>query len=257
MRRSKELLAAIRAAKAAGRIIRSHYKKGQRLSFKEDGEVVTNVDILAEKAIFSVLKKAFPDYAYYSEEAGKDRKQSDYMWVIDPLDGTANYSIRNPFFNTSMALAYRGMPILGVVYSPVQDELFYAEKGAYMNGKRIHVSGKSELSRSVMGFCHGSGSPQVLHRAVDYYSKLKLYATRSTRQFGSAALELCYVASGRIEAFEMSDLNAYDVAAGAIIAMQAGAMVTDFEGRPFTLTSRDILASNGILHQQLLKILNS
>jgi len=256
---SIELLTAIRAAKAAGKIIKANYQKGQVLSFKGPNERVTNVDLLAEKAILTILKKAFPSHSFYSEEAGKERKITDYLWAIDPLDGTTNYTIMNPFFNTSIGLAYRSEPVLGVVYNPIQDELFFAEKGkgAFMNHARIQVSTRAELSKAVIGACNGAKNQEAVQRAVHVYAKLKLQATRMTRQFGSAALELCYVAAGRIEAFEMSDLNAYDVAAGAIIAKEAGAMVTDFEGRPFTLMSRDILASNGQVHKELLNIINT
>ncbi len=259
MIQSRELLQAIKAAKAAGKIIKANYQKGQVLSFKGSNERVTNVDLLAEKAILNILKKAFPSHSFYSEEAGKERKVSDYLWAIDPLDGTTNYTIMNPFFNTSIGLAYRGEPVLGVVYNPIQDELFFAEKGkgAFLNHTRIHVSTRAELSRAVIGACYGAKNQEAVQRAVRLYAKLKLQATRMTRQFGSAALELCYVAAGRIEAFEMSDLNAYDVAAGAIIAKEAGATVTDFSGKLFTLKARDILASNGIVHQELLKILDS
>lgn len=258
MKRSGELLIAIRAAKKAGIILRAHYRKKLRLAFKKGEEEVTEADILAEKKILQILRNEFPWHAFYSEEAGKDDVTSNFLWVIDPLDGTSNYRISNPFFNTSIALTYKGEPILGVVYNPIQKELFWAEKGkgAYCNGRRIYVSSRKELARGVMGFCHGVRKPVFVKRGMAIYKKLKMLATKNTRQFGSAALELCYVAAGRIEAFEMSDLNAYDVAAGAIIVKEAGGKVTDFLGKPFTVASRDILASNGVVHKQLLTILN-
>lgn len=258
MKLSKELFIAIKAAKAAGKIIKSNYNKAQQLSFKNGGDRVTNVDVLAEKVILRILKKAFPAHSFYSEEAGKDRKVGDFVWIIDPLDGTTNYSIHNPFFNTAIALVYKNEPIIGVVYNPIQNELFYAEKGkkAYMNEKPIHVSQRKELQKSVIGFCNGRETTVMIKRAIRFYRKLKVQASNSTRQFGSSALELCYVAAGRIEAFETSDLNAYDVAAGAIIVKEAGGKVTDFRGKPFTVASRDLLASNGVVHKRLLTILN-
>jgi myo-inositol-1(or 4)-monophosphatase len=254
---SKELRVAIRAAKEAGKILKQHYGKIKKITYKKEYSRLTAADLLAEKKIIGIIKKEFPEYSIYSEEKGFETKKSDYMWVIDPLDGTTNYSIMLPFFNVAIGLAFKGEPILGVVYYPPYNELFYAEKGkgAFLNGKRIHVSSKKELIKSVVGYCHGERTPKAIKRATEIYVNLKRIATNRTRQFGSAALELSYCACGRIDAFEMSDMNAYDVAAGVAIVREAGGKVTDFENKKFDLKSRDILASNGILHKKILNII--
>ncbi len=247
---------AANAALRAGRIIMQRYKREHTMRYKKDDTIVTDVDLAAENVILPILKKEFPSHTIYSEEAGVDLHQSPYTWTVDPLDGTTNFMMRNPFFNTAISLSKDNVPIIGVVYYPVFDELFIAEKGkgAMLNGSRIRVSTNKDARRAIIGFCHGVGNAAVIERALRFYSRLKR-ATPKTRQFGSAALELCYVACGRIDAFEMSDLNSYDVAAGVIMVQEAGGKTTDFAGKRFTLKSRDVLATNGHLHRKLLCIL--
>lgn len=253
---SRQTRIAAAAALKAERIIAQCYRKEHTMRYKKDGTVVTDVDLAAENVILSILKKEFPSHTIYSEEAGIDRHDSPYTWTVDPLDGTMNFAMKNPFFNTAISLSKDNVPILGVVYGPLFDEVFIAEKskGAVVNGYRIHVSTNKNAKRATIGFCHGSGNAAMIERAIRFYSKLKR-TTSKTRQFGSAALELCYVACGRIDAFEMSDLHAYDVAAGVIMVQEAGGIVADFAGKRFTLKSRDVLATNGCLHRKLLGIL--
>ncbi len=241
------------AALKAGHIIAHQYTKAHTTSYKKDGSIVTDADLAAKRAILSVLTKQFPSHNVYSEEAGINWRQSPYIWTVDPLDGTTNYTIKNPFFNTTISLSKNDVPIMGVIYSPLFDELLIAErgKGAYLNGKRIRVSNRTDPKNAVIGHCHGSANKATIERALKFYLKLKRTASK-TRQFGAAELELCYVACGRIDAFEMRDLNAYDVAAGAVIVQEAGGKVTDFAGKPFILQSRDVLATNGRLHGGLL-----
>lgn len=248
----KELKIARRAARYAGRIMMRHYGRVKKVSFKHDKSRVTEVDTICEKKILSMLKRNFPEHSIYSEEEGMTDRHSDLIWVIDPLDGTTNYSMMFPFFNVSIGLMHKGKPVLGVVYFPIHDELFYAAegRGAYMKGKRLNVSDKKDIKKSIIGYCFGHGTKST-KRAIKYYSKLRPLCT--VRQFGSAALELAYVACGRIDAFQMNNMNSYDVAAGAVLVKEAGGKVTDFGKNEFTSDSVDILASNGRLHDRILE----
>jgi len=171
------------------------------------------------------------------------------------LDGTTNYAFQNPFFDVSLGLAYKGNPILGVILYPPQNELFYAEKekGAYLNEARITVSDTRDVENSIIAFCHGRDKESV-KRMINAFSRLKLINNK-VRQLGAAALELCYVACGRIDAFYMVGINPWDVAAGAIILKEAHGKATDFSGKEFNVGSRDILGSNARTHDRLLEIL--
>lgn len=252
----KELEIAKKAALEAGKIMMKHYGNLGKLQFKHDKSRLTKVDLMAEKKILGLLKKNFPDHSIHSEEEGDTIKDSDFLWAVDPLDGTTNYSVMVPYFNASIGLFYKGKPVLGVIYYPVQKELFYATTGygAYMNGKNIRVSDTRDLNKAMLTFCYGYKTKKDMVRGISFYGKLRSEAP--TRQFGSAALELAYVACGRIEAFEMSNMNPHDVAAGAVLVKEAGGKVTDFKNKQFTVKSIDILATNGRLHKTILKILN-
>ncbi len=254
---SKQLKVAADAAKEAGKLLRELFDKVHTVREKSKYEgFVTEADIQSEKIILSALKKEFPDYSVLSEEAGEERKNSLYLWLVDPLDGTTNFKIRNPFFNVSIGLAKGKHVVMGVIYYPILDELFYAieGKGAYLNGKRLSVSNTSNISSSVIGFCHGGKNTKAIDRAVKIYSKLKHLSTH-TRQFGAVALEFCYLAAGRIDVLEVTDTNPHDIAAGYLIAKEAGAKVTDLSGKPVDISSKDVLVANEKLHSQLLKIL--
>ncbi|MBN2014799.1 MAG: inositol monophosphatase [Candidatus Altiarchaeota archaeon] len=254
--KSKELEAAIKAAREAGRIQLEKYGKVS-LKYKKDKTIVTEADVESEERIIAILKKDFPDYSILGEESGLTRTSSDYMWVIDPLDGTTNYSVQNPFFDVSIALTRKSEPIMGVVYYPSQDEMFYAEKGrgAYMNDERIKVSNKEKIEESVLTFCHASDRESV-EKMSNVWRTWKLLNPK-VRQIGAGALEMAYVACGRTECFLMIKMNSWDVAAGTVLIREAGGKVTDLEGKEFTIDSTDILASNGRLHDKLLKLICS
>ncbi|HLD57868.1 MAG TPA: inositol monophosphatase family protein [archaeon] len=254
---SEQLRVAAHAAKEAGKLLRDLFDKAHTVKEKSKFEgFVTEADLASEKIILSELKKAFPDYSILSEEAGEERKNSNYMWLVDPLDGTTNFKIKNPFFNVSIGLAKGKQIVMGVIYSPILDELFYSieGRGAYLNGKKISISDTSNFSSSVIAFCHGGKNQKAIERALKIYSKLKLLSNH-TRQFGAAALEFCYLAAGRMDIVEITDTNPWDVGAGSLIAKEAGAVVTDLSGNPWDTTKKDILAANSKLHSQLLKIL--
>lgn len=249
-----ELKAAINAAREAGRIQLEKYGKVSS-RYKKDKTIVTDADVESEKAIIAALKMDFPDYSVLGEESGLEKKESEYVWIIDPLDGTTNYSIKNPFFDISIALARGSEPILGVVYYPFQDEMFYAEKGmgAYMNDERIKVSNKNKIEESVLTFCHASDRDSV-EKMSSIWKTWKLLNPK-VRQIGAGALEMAYVACGRTECFLMIKMNPWDVAAGTILIREAGGRATDLQGEEFNIQSTDILASNGILHEKLLELI--
>ena len=254
MPRNDELKTAAKAAKAAGEILLKHYGK-IHVRYKKDLSFVTEADVLSEKKIKSILEKEFPEYSVLGEESGLTEKCSEYTWIIDPLDGTTNYAILDPFYNVSIALAKGPNPVLGVVYYPAQDELYHAVKGrgAYMNGKRIHASKKRDMVTSFISFCHSRDSATT-ERINKIFPRLKR-ASDHVRQIGAAELELAYVGAGRIEAFMMLKQNPWDVASGSLIVKEAGGRATDINGKPFNLESRDLVASNGLLHNKLLKII--
>ena len=251
---SRELETAIDAARKAGDILMKHYGK-VTVRYKSDGSLVTDADIESEKRIKDILGEKFPDYSLLGEESGRMDKASEYTWVIDPLDGTTNYSIQNPFFNVSIALARGDDPVLGVVYYPFQDELFHAVKdgGAYLNNERIKVS-ERDIRDSVICFCHAHDR-EAVKTVYEIFRRIK-QVNCNLRQIGAAALELSYVACGRVGAFFTINLKPWDVAAGAVIVKEAGGRVTDFRRNPFTLKAKDILASNGRMHEDLLGLIN-
>lgn len=250
-----ELACAKRAAREAGKILMDRYGK-VKARYKRDRSLVTEADVASEARIKEILKEEFPDHSFLAEESGFEDNGSDHTWVIDPLDGTTNYSFMNPFFNVSIGLSRGNDPVLGVVYSPFQDELFHAVKGngAYMNEERIHVSGVSNLEDSLVCFCHAPDRDSI-ERVGKLFTRLKLISDK-TRQVGAAALELSYVACGRAEVFFVLKHKPWDVAAGAVIVTEAGGTVTDINGKNFNLDSIDIVASNGLVHDRLLELLS-
>jgi myo-inositol-1(or 4)-monophosphatase len=251
-----ELETAIRAIKEAGRIVRKYYGK-TAVTYKSDKSLVTEADSASEKIMKNILQKEFPDYPILSEETGLTGEESDYLWVVDPLDGTTNYAFQNPFYDISIALTHKGNPILGIVLYPPQNELFWAEKGkgAYLNKERITVSDTEKVDRAIVTFCHNSDQDSV-RRMINAFSELKV-KNNNVRQLGAPALDLCYVACGRVDGFYMIGMHPWDVAAGAIILREAGGRVTDFSDHNFDLSSSDILGSNGRMHDDLLNILQN
>jgi len=256
---------AINTILKSGLALTKEYKEFKRSSakLKSQREIVTKADLLSEKIIINQIKKNFPDHQILSEEAGRINKDSNYLWIIDPLDGTTNFSMHNPLWSISLSLAYKGKIILGLVYAPLLNELYLAEKdqGAKLfspaknkSGKKIKVSNVYQ-GKVLNTFCHGN-SLQATKRAIKYYTKQKTTGF-DCRQLGSAAIELAYVASGRIESIVIPGANSWDVGAGALLVREAGGQVTDFKGRAWTLNSKDIVASNKKIHSDLLRVLKS
>lgn len=247
---------AIEAAKKAGKALLGEYNHFNRsqVKLKSRHEILTKADLLAEKIIIKEIKKHFPGHQILSEEAGREKTKSDYLWIIDPLDGTTNFSMHNPLWSISIALAYQNEIILGLVFAPGLNELYEGEKGqgARLNNKKIKVS-KISQEKIINAYCHGH-TDKAIKKAIGYYTKQKLNSL-DCRQLGSAALELAYVACGRIESIVIPGANSWDVAAGVLLVREAGGLVTDFSGRQWNLESKDIIASNGRVHKEILKVI--
>jgi len=247
---------AIRAAKEAGDILRENLGKIKRIDYKSRVSLVTDIDRLAEERILSIIREKYPSHDILTEERRIEEKGSQYKWIIDPLDGTTNYVHEYPRYCVSVALEKDGEVILGVVYDPVPDELFLAEKGkgATLNGRKISVSKIDELDKSLLA----TGFPYDRRERADGY--LKLYRefmlnSQGVRRDGSAALNLCYTANGRFDGFWEEQLAPWDVAAGSLIVTEAGGEVTDFKGDRIDIYEKEILASNGKIHKEMQEIL--
>lgn len=246
---------ATEAAKEAGKLLLDLYGTTTR-KFKRDQSVVTEADFEADKLITSIILDKFPSHSIFSEESGETIKDSDFLWIIDPLDGSTNFSVCNPFFAVSIGLLYKRQPMIGVVYSPIQKELFVAKKneGAYLNDNLINVDMKATLEKSFLSFCNGRDSTSR-KTMIQIYNRIKM-KNNVIRHVGAPSLQLSYVASGRFGVFIMPGINSYDIAAGALIVQEANGTVTDFQNNPFTIDSSNILASSPSIHQTLSKILS-
>ncbi|MFX1250259.1 MAG: inositol monophosphatase family protein [Promethearchaeota archaeon] len=249
---SKELKTAKNIVKAAGKSILELYGK-TTIEYKPDHSIVTKADLKSERLIRGNLYKDFPNDLVLGEELGLDSKKkqertSNRVWVVDPLDGTTNFSIRNPFFCVTMSLVQDDEPILGVTYFPFQDELFWAEEGegAFLNGKQIFVNEDLEPKTCVLTFCHGrdSNSLETVGKLFTHFKPIN----NKFRQIGAAALELAYVACGRTGTFFMPGVTPWDMSAGVVLVREAHGKVTDLVGKEFTKQSTTLLASTQSLH---------
>jgi len=249
--------AAIAAARAAGRLIRAGFGRHHQTQPKRNAiDLVTKADRQAEALIISLLRQVFPSYGFLAEESPATTEATEKYWLIDPLDGTTNYAHGYPLVAVSIALAWHGEIILGVVYNPIANELFVAEKGrgATLNGRPIQVSNTATLANSLLA----SGFPyDAWGRDDDNTTEWRHFLKRviSLRSDGAAALDLCHVACGRLDGYWELDLDAWDMAAGSLMVQEAGGQITDLSGGPFLLYGRAILASNGRLHQDMLEVL--
>lgn len=245
---------AIEAARTAGRLQMEHVRHDHPVEYKGAFDPVTEVDRMCERAIFEIILGAFPDHDILSEESPFEEKGSPFRWIVDPIDGTTNYSRGFPFFCVSIGLEIEGELKLGVVFVPPLSELFHAEKGrgAYLNGNRIWVSKVQQLGKSLL--C--TGFPYDVQDRPDFYLRyFRQFISRSfaLRRPGSAAIDLCYVAAGRFDGFWEWNLHAWDVAASSLLVTEAGGRMTDFQGGPYSIYSKQALASNGVIHQAMLQ----
>jgi myo-inositol-1(or 4)-monophosphatase len=250
------LTVARQAALKAGGLLRDNIAGIREISYKGDINLVTEMDMRSERAVVETLRAAFPDHGIIAEEETSIKNGSGFVWIIDPLDGTTNYAHGYPCFSVSIALEHRNEVIAGVVYDPMREELFSAQKGngAQVNGKPIRVSSVDQLIRSLLatGFPYDRKISEKNN--LDYFRDL-LMASQEVRRDGSAALDLCYVAAGRFDGFWELKLKPWDVAAGSLIVREAGGMVSDLAGNAASLDAEEILASNGKVHWQMIEIL--
>ena len=236
--------------------MRENIQGKREISYKGDINLVTEMDTRSERIIVEMLRASFPDHGIIAEEETKIQTGSGYRWIIDPLDGTTNYAHGYPCFSVSIALEHEGDAIAGVVYDPMREELFSARKGggASLNGKPIRVSAADTLIKSLLatGFPYDRKTSDKNN--LDYFHEL-LMASQEVRRDGSAALDLCSVAAGRFDGFWELKLKPWDVAAGSLIVLEAGGMVTDLSQNAFDINAEEVLASNGRIHRQMAEVL--
>jgi len=253
---SKFLDTACEVAKSTGNLIMRNRDKIKDVSFKGEINLVTDVDRKAEEHIISILRKRFPKHNFLAEERGGVMNGFLYRWIIDPIDGTTNFAHGFPFYSVSIALEYNSDIILGVVYDPVRREIFVAEKGkgAFLNNKSISVSDTTSLKESMVatGFAYDfkKAYDSNIENFVNFLSK-----SQAVRRAGSAAIDLCYVACGRFDGFWECDLHPWDTAAGWLIVKEAKGRVTKFNGDKYSCFDKEILASNGKIHNEMMELL--
>jgi myo-inositol-1(or 4)-monophosphatase len=250
---SETLSAACDIARAAGGILMEFYRRRVRVEYKGDADIVTEADRTSEKYIISQLREMFPEHSVVAEEGGGYQRDSGYIWYIDPLDGTTNFAHSFPVFAVSMGLELNGEMVLGVVYDPTRNEMFAAEKGkgATLNGEPMRVSSVGTLKEALVA----TGFPSQrrhLNPNIHFYHQFNLNS-HGVRRPGSAATDLAYVAAGRLDAFWEFKLHPWDVAAGKLLVAEAGGKVSDAEGATHTMHSTAVLASNGLLHDQVVQ----
>jgi myo-inositol-1(or 4)-monophosphatase len=248
--------AAVTAARIAGKILRSGVSVKKRIAYKGRVNLVTQVDTQSEKAIVKYLSGRFPGHAFLAEESGSSSDASDFLWIVDPLDGTTNYAHGYRSYCVSIALSHRGDVVLGVVYDPNLDELFAAVRGrgARLNGKKISVSSTRSLSKSLLATGFPYDVRESKNNNLDHFSNFTL-KSQAVRRAGSAALDLCHTACGRFDGYWELKLGPWDVAAGTLMVVEAGGKVSDFSGGRFDIYMKELLASNGRIHKEMLDVL--
>lgn len=252
----KPLAVAVEAALAGGDVLKGYFGGAFRIFYKGELNLVTEADLASEREVVSILKNRFPGAAILAEEAGEERGESGLSFIIDPLDGTTNFAHGYPVFAVSIACEEADKVVAGVVYDPVREELFTAArgKGAFLNGRRLRVSATKGLAHALLV----TGFPYDLKE--DLAGNLRLFnrfmgASRAIRRDGSAALDLCHVAAGRFDGFWEEKLGPWDTAAGALVVEEAGGRVTDLAGGAFHYRQGSVVASNSILHDQMLGLI--
>ena len=252
---TSELEAALSAARRAGEVLRAGFGAEHAITYKGEVDLVTEVDEEAERVIREILLGAFPTYGMLAEEGGELAGEEDVRWIVDPLDGTTNYAHRLPIFCVSIALEISGEVVLGVVRDPIREETFVAERGrgASLNSEPIKVSDTEELIQALIATGFPYDRPKMLE-ALELFGRFAAI-TRGMRRLGSTALDLCYVAAGRLEGYYERGIWAWDIAAGGLILEEAGGKVTDYRGGMLDLEGRQIVASNGALHAAMTKLI--
>jgi myo-inositol-1(or 4)-monophosphatase len=253
---SKAREVAFKAAHEAGALLLQRLGNVKDVGYKSAYNIVTDVDKASEKTILEILRAEFPDYDVLAEEGGNVTSGCDYRWLVDPLDGTTNYTHAYPFFCVSIGLEFCGEIVLGVVFNPVSKELFWAEKGqgAWLNDQQIKTSKVNKLSASLLS----TGFPPDTRGATD--NNMRRFSTltdisHGVRRDGSAALDLSFVACGRFDGFWEMKLSPWDTAAGSLMVTEAGGTVTNLSGQKFDISSGHILATNSLIHDETVAVM--
>ncbi len=241
-------------AREAGALLMTYFARRVKVEYKGDVDLVTEADRASEALIVDRLQARWPRHDLVAEEGSRATQGSDYRWYVDPLDGTTNFAHGYPVFCVSLAVEHRGEVVAGVLYDPTRDELYSAEKGsgAYRNARRIQVSKTAELAESLVA----TGFPSHKRHKnpnIHFYHRITLM-THGVRRAGSAALDLASVACGRFDGFWEFNLKPWDTGAGVLLVQEAGGKVTRFGGEAFTIDSKETVASNGLIHADLLKV---
>ncbi len=243
--------------KEAGELALEFFKKEKNLTTLRgrSKEIVTKYDKLLDNFLIKKIKEKYPKDNLLTEESGFLKGSSDYLWVVDSLDGSSNFANKNPLFSISLALMKKKTLICSSIFAPAIGEFYFAQKGkgAFLNGKRIEVSKVSEISQAYILFCDGGEKKR--ERITKLFSKI-FPKVKELRKIGSAGIELGWVASGRAEAFFVTRIDPWDVAAGVLLIREAGGKITDFLGNPWHLEKHDLLFSNKKLHQEILDLIN-
>lgn len=242
-------------ARQAGKLLVEKLTKNNQIYYKGTIDLVTEADKMSEELILAEISLRYPDHGILSEESAAKNERAAMRWIIDPLDGTTNYAHGFPFFCVSIALEEDGVVVLGVIYDPTRDDLFFACRsgGAYLNGKKLHVSSVSELSRSLLA----TGFPYDIRVSPDnnlnFFNAMAVRA-QAIRRPGAAALDLAYLAAGRIDGFWELKLKPWDTAAGCLMVEEAGGVISDMAGGKWHLQSPSLLASNGLIQEQMMEV---
>ena len=251
----------VKACRKAAKILIRDFGEIENLqvSSKGPGDFVSASDKKVEKILIEELQKARPDYSILSEEIGEINNDSEFKWVVDPIDGTSNFLHGIPHFGISLGLEQNKEIICGIIYDPIKDEMFLAEKGngSYLNNQRIRVSSRSKLKDCLIV----TGGPRQNHKnkevCMEEYKKFSSKVLIPIRKMGSASLDMAYVASGRCDGFWQRNLNYWDIAAGIILVKEAGGFVTDFQGNNKYLENQTILVTNAKIGEEMIKVLES
>jgi myo-inositol-1(or 4)-monophosphatase len=248
------LESAVEIAREAGALLANFFERRVAFELKGEFDLVTEADRASEKLVVERLRSGFPAHGIVAEEGGGHTSASEFRWYVDPLDGTTNFAHSFPIFNVTLALEQAGEMLVGVVFDPIRQEMFTAERGsgAWLNNRRIRVSATNKLESSLL--CTGFPSRRRhLSVNVHFYHQLAM-ATHGVRRTGSAAIDLAWVACGRLDGFWEFGLNPWDMAAGRLLVTEAGGQVSDMKGQPHFLNVPHLLADNGHLHEQILEI---
>jgi myo-inositol-1(or 4)-monophosphatase len=242
------------AVRQSGALLKKHFGKQKEIRYKGRIDPVTNVDLQSEKTIINFIKSRFPDHDIITEESHFEIRGSPFRWIIDPLDGTVNYAHDYPFISVSVALEIDSQLEIGVVFDPIHDEFFSARRGegAWLNGAPISVSKIDSLEKSLLATGFSYDIKENPFNNLAHFNHLIMQA-QGIRRDGSAALNLCYCAMGRFDGYWELIISPWDIAAGTLITLEAGGAVTDLKGDPLPVSMNQIVATNGLIHEQLVQ----